>query len=105
MPSSILLQINIMSDRIRQLEDALSLIQSTVARDPHPLLAKELLQIKSIIELHGAFGGESNRGKPESDIDAESEYLDAFGTMAIREDGATTFYGRSAGSEVSNSDY
>jgi hypothetical protein len=98
-------KINVMSDRIRQLEDALSFLQSTVTRELHPLLAKDLLQIKSIIELHGAFSGEPEklkREKPDAEVDAESQYIDAFGTMAIRDDGATTFYGRSAGSEVSN---
>jgi hypothetical protein len=95
-----------MSDRIRLLEDALSDLQSIIApRDPHPLLQKDLLQIKSIIELHGAFNGESGKTKsetPEAEVDTNSQYIDAFGTMAIRDDGATTFYGRSAGSEVSN---
>jgi hypothetical protein len=94
-----------MSDRIRHLEDALRLLQSTVSREPHPLLAKSLLQVKSIIELHGAFGGEPETlqpEKPEAEVDAESQYIDAFGTMGIRDDGATTFYGRSAGSEVSD---
>ena len=93
-----------MSDRIRQLEDALSHLQSTITRDQHPLLSKDLLQIKSIIELHGAFGGEAEKTKPEkpeAEVDNESQYIDAFGTMAIRDDGATTFYGRSAGTEVS----
>ena len=97
-------KINAMSDRIRQLEDALTVLQSTVSREPHPLLQKDLLQIKSIIELHGAFSGDSGKvktEKQEEDVDNESQYIDAFGTMAIREDGATTFYGRSAGSEVS----
>ena len=97
-----------MSDRIRQLEDALTHLQSTITHDSHPLLAKDLLQIKSIIELHGAFGGDmagksKADNKPEAEVDAESQYIDAFGTMAIRDDGATTFYGRSAGTEVSNS--
>lgn len=97
-------KINAMSDRIRQLEDALSLLQSTVSREAHPLLRNDLLQIKSIIELHGAFDGEPGKAKlekQEEEVDAESQYIDAFGTMAIRDDGATTFYGRSAGSEVS----
>lgn len=95
-----------MSDRIRHLEEGLRLLQSTVSREPHPLLAKDLLQVKSIIELHGAFGGEpesSKPEKPEAEVDTDSQCIDAFGTMAIRDDGATTFYGRSAGSEVSNS--
>jgi hypothetical protein len=30
----------------------------------------------------------------------ESQYVDAFGTLAIRDDGAATFFGRSAGQEV-----
>lgn len=64
---------------------------------------KSLLQIKSIIELHGAFEGPGDGTKvekQEDDVDAESQYIDAFGTLAIRDDGAATFYGRSAGSEV-----
>lgn len=95
-------KINTMSDRIRQLEDALSLLQSTISHEQHPLLQKDLLQIKSILELHGAFNGDSGKSKTqkqEEEIDAESQYIDAFGTLAIRDDGATTFYGRSAGSE------
>ena len=34
------------------------------------------------------------------DPDDEPAYIDAFGTLAVRDDGAATFYGRSAGSEV-----
>jgi hypothetical protein len=92
-----------MSDRIRQLEDALSNLQSLLTREPHPLLVKDLLQIKSIIELHGAFSGQAEQpksDKSEDQVDKESQYIDAFGTLAIRDDGAATFYGRSAGSEV-----
>jgi hypothetical protein len=99
-------KINVMSDRIRQLENALSILHSDLTREPHPLLTKELLQIKSIIELHGAFGGQSDSSVPrveksDEDVDNESQSLDAFGTLAIRDDGAATFYGRSAGSEAS----
>ncbi|KAJ6588531.1 fungal-specific transcription factor domain-containing protein [Mycena capillaripes] len=95
-----------MSDRIRHLEDALAILQSTVTNEPHPLLDRELLKIKSSIELHSAVEGEENfnpnggggadGGGENEDLD---EYIDAFGTLAIREDGAATFYGRSAGSE------
>ena len=35
-----------MSNRIRQLEDALANAQSTISRDPHPMLAPNLLAIK-----------------------------------------------------------
>ncbi|KAH9474722.1 putative transcriptional regulatory protein C1F7.11c [Psilocybe cubensis] len=95
-----------MSDRIRQLEDALAILQSTVAGpggEPHPLLHRDLLKIKSSIELHSASGaaGEDPPAQDgaEEDEDGNAEYIDAFGTLAIRDDGAATFYGRSAGSE------
>ena len=98
-----------MSDRIRQLEDGLAILQSSVTREPHPLLAGDFLKIKSGLELHSASelaaselqrersGGE---GPAREDEEEESTYIDAFGTLAVRDDGAATFYGRSAGSEV-----
>lgn len=97
-----------MSDRIRQLEDALAILQSTVtgpAGEPHPLLQRDLLKIKSSIELHSASvpGGQDElRVQPEDEEGEEdAELHDTFGTLAIRDDGAATFYSRSAGSEVS----
>ncbi|KAI0372583.1 hypothetical protein BV20DRAFT_1015373 [Pilatotrama ljubarskyi] len=97
-----------MSDRIRQLEDGLAILQSSVTREPHPLLSLDLLKIKSGLELHaatrGAGGGSSGGGGIEVQEDGEEaeeevQYIDAFGTLAVRDDGAATFYGRSAGSE------
>ena len=96
-----------MSDRIRQLEDALAILQSTVAGpagEPHPLLQRDLLKIKSSIELHSASvpGSDEVRIQPEiEEGEEDAELHDTFGTLAIRDDGAATFYGRSAGSEVS----
>lgn len=110
-----------MSDRIRQLEDALTTAQFTLvgsSGEAHPLLHRDLLKIKSSLELHSANGqdgiplpsssgtGESSLQAPqlddlEEDDDDEDEekYIDSFGTLAIRDDGAATFYGRSAGQE------
>ena len=98
-----------MSDRIRLLEDALAILQSTVTGpggEPHPLLHRDLLTIKSSIELHSATQGGGGPGEDTIDPDEavepeEEQYMDAFGTLAIHDDGAATFYGRSAGSEVS----
>ena len=95
-----------MSDRIRLLEDALAILQSTVTGpdgDPHPLLHRDLLTIKSSIELHSATqGGAEDSVDPDEGAQPDDEqYIDAFGTLAIHDDGAATFYGRSAGSEVS----
>ncbi|KAG7095619.1 hypothetical protein E1B28_006343 [Marasmius oreades] len=89
-----------MSDRIRLLEDALTILHnSSGATDPHPLLNRDSLKIKSIIELHAAVSQNQEEPTPPQEDNEESQYIDAFGTLAIRDDGAATFYGRSAGQE------
>ncbi|KAH9944904.1 fungal-specific transcription factor domain-containing protein [Amylocystis lapponica] len=88
-----------MSDRIRQLEDALTILQSSTSREQHPLLRRDLLKIKSGLELHSAMNVSALDADEPPDEDEESQYIDAFGTLAVRDDGAATFYGRSAGSE------
>ncbi|KIK07108.1 hypothetical protein K443DRAFT_2593 [Laccaria amethystina LaAM-08-1] len=88
-----------MSDRIRQLEDALAILQSTVSKEPHPLLDCELFKIKLSMELHSAVEGDEHESPDHQERTEESQYIDVFGTLAIRDDGAATFYGRSAGSE------
>ena len=89
-----------MSDRIRHLEDGLAILQSSLTRDPHPLLRPDLMSIKSGLELHVAQNATTGEIQTEQGVDEESQAIDAFGTLAIRDDGAATFYGRSAGSEV-----
>ena len=64
-----------------------------------------VFQIKSSLELHSAVEEHDKEtattvGKVEEEETEETGYIDAFGTLAIRDDGAATFYGRSAGSEV-----
>ncbi|KAL1748296.1 fungal-specific transcription factor domain-containing protein [Schizophyllum fasciatum] len=92
-----------MSDRIRQLEDALALLQSTMTNEPHPLLSRDLMKIKSSIDLHSAID-EQESEQPASTSEPDESPLDAFGTLAIRDDGGATFYGRSAGSERETAD-
>ncbi|KAH6891768.1 hypothetical protein BKA70DRAFT_1326074 [Coprinopsis sp. MPI-PUGE-AT-0042] len=78
---------------------------STTSNEPHPLLGRDLMKIKSSLELHAAVEDEdkepvaNGHGEEEGE---ESPYIDAFGTLAIRDDGAATLYGRSAGSEREN---
>jgi len=87
-----------MSARIRQLEDALAVSHSMTSTGTHPLLQRDLLQMKSVIDLHSAIGQANEyEGAVEHD---DSRVLDTFGTLALRDDGASTFYGRSAGHEV-----
>lgn len=82
-----------MSERIRQLEDALAMFQSGVSDEPHPLLRDELLAVK--------FGPELSRSTDEeSTREALSQSIDALGTLTIGDNGETKFIGRSGGSEV-----
>lgn len=95
-------KIFLMSDRIRRLEDALAVLQASVTpHESHPLLRRDLLEVKSIIDLHVAVNEDKVQKTPDG-ADDESQYIEAFGTLALRDDGAATFYGRSAGSEVSD---
>ncbi|THH27408.1 hypothetical protein EUX98_g6784 [Antrodiella citrinella] len=82
-----------MSERIRQLEDALAIFQSGVSSDRHPLLRDELLSIKFGPEVRRTVDEEATRNKLASSIDA-------LGTLTVGEHGETKFIGRSGGSET-----
>lgn len=43
-----------MSERIRQLEDALKVVQAKCSSDPHPLLQQDSLRIKNSLELYSS---------------------------------------------------
>ncbi|KAG5652814.1 hypothetical protein H0H81_003530 [Sphagnurus paluster] len=45
-------KITVLSDRVRDLEEALQALQSTCSNQPHPLLAPELLRIKTSQDLY-----------------------------------------------------
>ncbi|KAJ7081259.1 fungal-specific transcription factor domain-containing protein [Mycena epipterygia] len=95
-----------MSDRIRQLEDGLAILQSTVANEPHPLLTRPLLNVRSAFGADGEEGLHINDGDDGNENDARSaqdrefkEYIDAVQTPTTRGNGGVTYYGRTAGSE------
>ena len=81
-----------MSNRIRQLEDALAVLQSGCSQEPHPLLRDELLSLKL--------------DKEDNPVDADAqdhpEVIDAFGTLSISDKGPSRsrFFGTSGGTEV-----
>lgn len=83
-----------MSNRIRQLEDALAILQSTVSDQRHPLLTDELLKIK--------FGSEAiDPLQHTNDEDSQTnKTIDALGTLTLGSSGEMQYFGRSAGSEV-----
>ncbi|KAF8514037.1 fungal-specific transcription factor domain-containing protein [Gautieria morchelliformis] len=89
-----------MSERIRQLENALS--ASNAGPGPHPLLREDLLLVKVPVE----FTNESNSPQQDppqktaaKEKDSMPTLLDAFGTLKIGTDGHSRFYGQTARTE------
>ncbi|TCD68013.1 hypothetical protein EIP91_011624 [Steccherinum ochraceum] len=82
-----------MSERIRQLEDALSISQSGASDERHPLLRDDLLSIKYGLEVRRPNDDEHLRKKMSSTIDT-------LGTLTLGEHGETKFIGRSGGPET-----
>ena len=83
-------QIAQMSQRIRQLEDALSVTSNPDTHgDRHPLLRDELLAVK--------FGS----GPQSVSDDNEDQFTLSFGTLAVTESGGSSYFGVSAGVLVS----
>ncbi len=88
-----------MSERIRQLEDALQLAHSAQSSQPHPLLSENLLSVKNgVVQQTPPETNDDEQG-PELDI------LETFGTLRIGDDGGTRFLGPSAASEVNRTSY
>ena len=77
-----------MAHRIRQLEEALATLQSSISPEPHPLLRDELT-IKSALD----------KGRTLDDGDDINDTIDALGILTIGDQGAK-YYGPSAGTEV-----
>lgn len=84
-----------MGQRIRQLEDAIAIFQAGVSNECHPLLREEFLSIKFGPEIKNLPTHQSSHHP----IDDSS--MDALGTLTISDHGES-YYGRSAGSEVSD---
>lgn len=62
-----------MSERIRQLEDALENLQSTCSSQSHPLLQADLLNIKSTVGLYGGAQVGTDVSTAVSDNNSEPE--------------------------------
>lgn len=83
-----------MSERIRQLEDALAIMQSSVSEETHSLLRDELLNLKM------------DKGEESTETEGVQEIpkgLEALGTLSISDKGNLRFFGASGGSEVCSS--
>ena len=95
-----------MSNRIRQLEDALAFLQSAVSEETHPLLAESMLRVKFGSEVFNGpriandvsnLGGTASGSSPVTE-----KSIHALGTLTLGSSGDVHYFGRSAGSEVSD---
>lgn len=106
--------------RIRDLENALKTMQSTVSSEPHPLLRPDLLQLKSpqstLPTQNGSAGPSAVNGPTSTSANSQSiclgfsaepqqarsddeNFIDAFGTLTIGRHGESSFLGKTARSE------
>ena len=105
-----------MSQRIRQLEDALKISHAATtpgatAESTHPLLTEELLTIKAGVDLlqaegnvkdgvEGGWGeGEGDDGEQEKGAHSDAALSQLIGTLAISDKGDSRFVGNT-GAEV-----
>jgi hypothetical protein len=86
-----------MSTRIHDLEDALSILQSSISAEPHPLLSSaDTERPRSPIPVT------SVHEPSVPSIESPDELTAALGSLAIRPFGDSQFHGETASSEVSN---
>ena len=90
-------KLNEMSQRIRQLEDALEISHTLNSSNQHPLLREELLAIKRCVAPAAPAAKEPSPA--EVTEQADGDYVEAMGTMSISDRGVTRFIGGSGGSE------
>ncbi|KAF7968677.1 hypothetical protein HWV62_29727 [Athelia sp. TMB] len=82
-----------MSMRIRELEEALALLQASISAEKHTLLRDELPLIKTVSE-------KQRSAEPDVHEDPLADTVDAFGTLTIGDGGEFRYLGASAGSET-----
>ena len=80
-----------MGDRIRQLEDALAVLQASTSKEPHPLLCDNAIIVDS----------ESLDERPhESEDESTAEVSTALGTLSVSDHGLSRFFGSTGGSDL-----
>lgn len=87
-----------MTTRVRDLEDGLRSSHAQQSQEPHPLLAEDLLSIKTPLQREGlaqmVAGNELAQGDPTGDV------VDNFGSLHISDTGRTSYFGQATSSWV-----
>ncbi|KAJ7593118.1 fungal-specific transcription factor domain-containing protein [Mycena floridula] len=94
-------KISDMSQRIRQLEDGLGMLQATVSGTRHPLLSEELLRIKFGSEVHNAPAAQASHTDAKADPKPPAtESIEGLGTLTLDSEGEMKYFGRTGGPET-----
>lgn len=94
-------KISELSNRVRDLEDALRDSHRQLSGEQHPLLAEDLLRIKAPLERES--NNDTPRGANGVKEEAGHDVVDSFGSLSISHTGKQKFYGHTANSWVSDS--
>ncbi|KAF8630741.1 hypothetical protein AX17_005336 [Amanita inopinata Kibby_2008] len=86
-------KISELSQRVRDLEDALRAVHSQISPDSHPLLSEELLKIKAPLQRELPANKSATQKNDEDD-----NIVDAFGSLSISVSGHAKYYGITANS-------
>ena len=79
-----------MGDRVRELEDALSVLQTSHSSEPHPLLCEGSILVDT----------DKPEEQPESDDEGADDVTKSFGTLTVSEHGLSRFFGFTGGSDL-----
>ncbi|KAH8997103.1 fungal-specific transcription factor domain-containing protein [Lactarius hatsudake] len=84
-------RIDRMSDRIRELEDALAVLQGSRSSEPHPLLCGGSLFVDT---------DKPDEQPQESEDEGVDEVTKSFGTLTVSDHGLSRFFGSTGGSDL-----
>ncbi len=80
-----------MGDRIRELEDALAVLQASHSQEPHPLLCESAIVVDN----------EKPEEQPqESEDEGTDEVTKSLGTLSVSDQGLSRFFGFTGGSDL-----
>jgi hypothetical protein len=80
-----------MGDRIRELEDALAVLQASHSSEPHPLLCEGSILVDT---------DKPEEHPQESEDEAVDDVAKSLGTLTVSEHGLSRFFGFTGGSDL-----
>ncbi|KIJ24919.1 hypothetical protein M422DRAFT_274194, partial [Sphaerobolus stellatus SS14] len=86
-----------LTNRCRQLEDALRILQAKHHNEPHPLLDNTVLALPRVDALNPHNNNNNNNGSHDEEEDELDAVQDSLGTLRIDGMGNSNFLGRTAG--------